>query len=83
MCRKSVVNPTTGITEARLVNYSPGFEALLFPLNAQSPDTIKFYAYAVTSYIARPDVHVQLVFNPASGEAVCLVLWAGALLVLV
>lgn len=61
------MNSTTGAVRYRLINQSPGFEAVLVPLNGQSSPTIKFYAFAVMSYITRPDVISQMVLDPRIG----------------
>ncbi len=45
------------------------FGTTIFPINAQSPDTLRFYAFSVLSYIIRPNVVLPFMFNPTSGEA--------------
>ncbi|KAL6754375.1 hypothetical protein V8C86DRAFT_2704942 [Haematococcus lacustris] len=49
-----------------LVNHSPGFEAILTTINAQSTPELRFFSYSVLSYLASAGVLDALVLDPDS-----------------
>ncbi len=54
----------------RLVNRAPPFEMQLLALNAYTPAQLKYFGYAVNSYLAQQATTDLLVFNPDSGACV-------------
>ncbi len=60
--------PRANGSSGQWVNPSPGFDAVLLTLNKQAPASLQFYAYSITSYLARPEVVANMVFDPTQSE---------------
>ncbi|KAJ9524921.1 hypothetical protein QJQ45_005883 [Haematococcus lacustris] len=55
-----------------LVNHSPGFEAAMVTINAQSTPELRFFSYSVLSYVSGPALHLPSLANNTPVGKLCI-----------